>query len=61
MRFSHKLATLAVAAMAFTGLSAPLASAVAMDTDGDKLLDVWETNGYDYNNDGVIDIDFAGE
>lgn len=59
MRFSRKLATAAVAAMAFTGLSAPLASAVTMDTDGDKLLDVWETNGYDYNNDGVIDIDFA--
>jgi len=26
------------------------------DTDGDKLLDGWEANGYDYNGDGVIDV-----
>jgi hypothetical protein len=29
----------------------------AADTDGDKLLDGWEANGYDANNDGVIDVD----
>lgn len=28
----------------------------AADTDGDKLLDGWEANGYDANNDGVIDV-----
>jgi hypothetical protein len=27
------------------------------DTDGDQLLDTWETKGIDYNNDGVMDID----
>ncbi|MCC6607858.1 MAG: carboxypeptidase regulatory-like domain-containing protein [Anaerolineae bacterium] len=27
------------------------------DTDGDGLLDAWELNGYDQNNDGKIDID----
>ena len=28
----------------------------AADTDGDKLLDGWEANGYDANADGVIDV-----
>ncbi len=28
----------------------------AADTDGDKLLDGWEANGYDANNDGIIDV-----
>ncbi|HDH41698.1 MAG TPA: hypothetical protein ENG12_04770 [Candidatus Altiarchaeales archaeon] len=27
------------------------------DTDGDALLDVWETRGFDYDLDGVIDLD----
>ena len=27
------------------------------DTDGDSLPNAWETNGYDFNNDGVIDVD----
>jgi hypothetical protein len=27
------------------------------DTDGDGLLDTWELNGLDINNDGVIDLD----
>jgi hypothetical protein len=29
---------------------------VQADTDGDGLLDTWETNGIDANNDGVIDF-----
>jgi hypothetical protein len=29
----------------------------ADDTDGDKLLDGWEANGYDADNDGKIDVD----
>ncbi len=29
----------------------------ATDTDGDALLDVWETDGIDTNNDGTIDLD----
>lgn len=28
-----------------------------LDTDGDALLDGWEANGYDANNDGVSDVD----
>lgn len=31
-----------------------------LDTDGDKLLDGWEANGYDANNDGVIDVNLPG-
>ncbi|MDY6051871.1 MAG: C4-dicarboxylate ABC transporter substrate-binding protein [Rothia sp. (in: high G+C Gram-positive bacteria)] len=60
MRFSRKLATVAIAALAFTGLAAPAASAYnyAYDSDGDRLLDIWEIEGYDYNGDGYIDIDF---
>ncbi|MFF0339297.1 hypothetical protein [Kribbella sp. NPDC004875] len=29
----------------------------ATDTDGDSLPDAWETNGYDANGDGVVDVD----
>jgi hypothetical protein len=29
---------------------------VQADTDGDGLLDTWETNGIDVNNDGIIDF-----
>jgi hypothetical protein len=32
-------------------------SAALMDSDGDGLLDSWETHGYDANDDGVIDVD----
>jgi hypothetical protein len=32
-------------------------SAAAADTDGDGLLDTWETNGYDGDGDGKIDVD----
>lgn len=28
----------------------------ATDTDGDALPDTWETNGYDANGDGVVDV-----
>lgn len=34
-----------------------LVSCDAVDTDGDAIADIWESNGYDYNNDGVIDVD----
>jgi len=27
-----------------------------LDTDGDKLKDGWEANGYDANNDGIVDV-----
>jgi hypothetical protein len=27
------------------------------DTDGDGLLDSWEINGYDHDNDGIVDVD----
>lgn len=29
---------------------------VNLDTDGDGLLDFWETHGYDHDGDGVIDV-----
>ena len=36
------------------------ANAAALDSDGDRLLDSWETGGYDANGDGTIDIDLPG-
>ncbi|GAA0575900.1 hypothetical protein GCM10009534_07400 [Kribbella sandramycini] len=38
--------------------TAPVVSqaVLATDTDGDSLPDSWETNGYDANGDGVIDV-----
>lgn len=33
------------------------ADAATLDSDGDSLLDSWETGGYDANGDGTIDID----
>ena len=29
---------------------------VNQDTDGDGLLDSWETSGYDHNGDGIVDV-----
>ncbi len=52
-------ATSAVAAVPSDGPNAapPVSQAVlATDTDGDSLPDIWETNGYDANGDGVIDV-----
>lgn len=31
-------------------------SSGTVDTDGDALKDGWEANGYDYNNDGKVDV-----
>jgi hypothetical protein len=31
-----------------------------LDTDGDKLKDGWEANGYDANHDGVVDVNLPG-
>ncbi|MCW1248784.1 hypothetical protein ODZ83_00975 [Acaricomes phytoseiuli] len=36
---------------------APAANAALTDTDGDGLPDVWETQGYDADGNGVIDVD----
>ncbi len=33
------------------------ASAALVDSDGDALLDDWEINGYDANNDGILEVD----
>jgi hypothetical protein len=35
-------------------------SEAVMDSDGDALLDVWETGGYDADGDGTVDIDLPG-
>lgn len=34
-------------------------NAATLDSDGDSLLDVWETEGFDANGDGTVDIDLA--
>ncbi|MGY0235920.1 hypothetical protein [Longispora urticae] len=50
-------ATLTNAVSAPGAVAAPPPAAVAaVDTDGDSLPDSWETNGYDANGDGVIDV-----
>jgi hypothetical protein len=61
------LSSLAVAALAATSAVAAVppsvdespssdAKPLATDTDGDSLPDTWETNGYDANGDGTIDV-----
>lgn len=35
----------------------PAPVVVGADTDGDALPDAWETNGYDANADGIVDVD----
>jgi hypothetical protein len=34
--------------------------AASMDSDGDSLRDVWESNGYDATGDNVVDVDLRG-
>jgi hypothetical protein len=59
------LTSLAAAALAASSAVAAPAPSVdnartivaATDTDGDSLPDAWETNGYDANGDGVVDVD----
>ena len=41
--------------------SRPAVNIDLTDSDGDDLLDTWETNGIDVNNDGVIDLDLPGQ
>jgi hypothetical protein len=54
------LATLLILASATVSASSYLIGSAngqaQVDTDGDGLLDTWETNGIDVNNDGVIDF-----
>ncbi|WP_410786691.1 zinc-dependent metalloprotease family protein [Kribbella sp. C-35] len=62
------LTSLAAAALAASSaVAAPFPHAdtekrvvAATDTDGDSLPDTWETNGYDANGDGVVDVDLPG-
>lgn len=64
--FLTLLSSLAVAALAATSAVAAVPSSpdgaravaapAATDTDGDSLPDTWETNGYDANGDGTIDV-----
>ncbi|TCC54543.1 hypothetical protein E0H73_37900 [Kribbella pittospori] len=61
--------SLAVAALAATSAAAAVPRSsdepsarspqvvAATDSDGDALPDAWETNGYDANGDGVVDVD----
>ncbi|TDD20875.1 hypothetical protein E1218_21900 [Kribbella turkmenica] len=62
------LGSLAAAALAATSAVAAVppsadepartvAAPLATDTDGDSLPDTWETNGYDANGDGTVDVD----
>ncbi|MET9313456.1 hypothetical protein ABZX12_16675 [Kribbella sp. NPDC003505] len=58
------LTSLAAAALATSSaVAAPVPAAdtassvvAATDTDGDSLPDTWETNGYDANGDGIVDV-----
>jgi hypothetical protein len=62
------LTSLAAAALAApSAVAAPLPAAdsgstvvAATDTDGDSLPDAWETNGYDADGDGAVDVDLPG-
>lgn len=54
---SMMLATTGAAGAAVPDRVAAVGSAAAADTDGDALLDVWETEGYDADGDGDIDVD----
>lgn len=67
-RTLRALAALALAGglLATSGLGATRAQAApsaapgvsaATDTDGDSLPDAWETDGYDADGDGVVDVD----
>ncbi len=42
--------------LAWAGQATSIAVNGAADTDGDKLLDGWEVNGYDANGDGIVDV-----
>lgn len=42
--------------LVWTGQAFSIGVNGAADTDGDKLLDGWEANGYDANGDSVIDV-----
>ncbi len=53
MSKSRLILMLLLAAASLTYLPA---IAQVVDTDGDGLLDTWETNGYDANGDGTIDV-----
>lgn len=58
--FSGKklLATFTLAFIGLTSLSAPANAASINDNDGDGIPNSWEINGYDYDNDGRVDLDF---
>lgn len=46
--------------LAWVGQAFSIGRYGSADTDGDKLLDGWEANGYDYNGDGIIDVNLPG-
>lgn len=51
----NKLGEIAFSASLSDGSQAVVTA--TLDTDGDGLLDLWETQGIDINDDGVIDLD----
>jgi len=54
---SGAVASIAPDQQPFAPDTVPAAAPAATDTDGDSLPDTWETNGYDANGDGVVDVD----
>lgn len=67
MKLQKKLIIAATAALVLTTTPAlalaqspkttPSSAEALTDTDGDGLPDIWETEGYDADGDGVIDVD----
>lgn len=61
MSFSKigKIASLSLmtAALAFSSLT-PAQATGNLDSDGDKIPDVWELYGYDAEDDGILELDF---
>lgn len=58
MKMGKIAAASVLSAVLAVSVLSPAQATGNLDSDGDKLPDVWELKGYDANNDGIIDLDF---